>query len=95
MAWRWVGCSRAEIGANTGHGNAEVTAILEAHDAATDPRLAGSAIRRLESAAQAPNCPPNRAAGSGEEEEKTGEDRWLGNLDSNQDRRSQSPLFYR
>lgn len=58
---RAVGCTHAEIGAITGHKNAEVTAILERHYAATDPVLARSAIAKLEGRTKSPNWSPNRA----------------------------------
>lgn len=61
---RAMGCSHAEIGSITGHKNAEVTAILEAHYAATDPALAESAIRKLETRTKSPYCSPNRESGS-------------------------------
>jgi hypothetical protein len=58
---RAVGCTHAEIGAITGHKNAEVTAILERHYAATDPVLARTAIAKLEGRTKSPNCSPNQA----------------------------------
>lgn len=61
---RRVGCTHAEIGAITGHRNADVTSILEAHYAATDPALAESAIAKLEKGTVSPNRPPNRVGGS-------------------------------
>lgn len=67
---RAVGCSHAEIGAITGHRNAEITAILETHYAATDPELARRAIARLETRTKSPNRSPNRPGGSEAKEGK-------------------------
>lgn len=44
---RRAGCSHAEIGAITGHSNAEINKILEKHYAAADPVLAIQAIAKL------------------------------------------------
>lgn len=63
---RALGCTHAEIGAITGHRNPEITRILEAHYAATDPRLAEEAIRKLERGTKFPNRPPNRSTGGGQ-----------------------------
>jgi integrase len=46
-------CTHAQIGAITGHKNAEITAILEKHYVASDPELAVAAIRKLEARASA------------------------------------------
>ncbi|MEM6438543.1 MAG: tyrosine-type recombinase/integrase [Pseudomonadota bacterium] len=67
---RRYGCTPAEIGSITGHRNAHVTAILEAHYAATDPALAESAIAKLETGTKSPNRLPNRAGGTSEPEGK-------------------------
>lgn len=67
---RGEGCTHAEIGAITGHKNAEINAILEKHYAASDPELARSAIRKLEARRKSPNRLPNRPAGSGSTEGK-------------------------
>jgi len=52
---RAVGCTHAEICAITGHKNAEVTAILERHYAATDPVPARTAVAKLEGRTKSPN----------------------------------------
>ncbi len=44
---RRAGCSNAEIGAITGHSNAEINKILDKHYAAHDPLLAIQAIAKL------------------------------------------------
>lgn len=62
---RGLECTHAEIGAITGHKNAEITSILESHYAATDPKLAESAIQKLEAGTRSPNQPPNRVGGRG------------------------------
>ncbi|RMF35797.1 MAG: integrase, partial [Alphaproteobacteria bacterium] len=67
---RALGCTHAEIGAITGHRNAEITAIIEAHYAATDPKLAESAIKKLETRTNSPNRPPNRQGSTGSESGK-------------------------
>jgi hypothetical protein len=58
---RAVGCTHPEIGAITGQQNAEVTAILERHYAATDPVLARTAIAKPEGRMKSPDWPRNRA----------------------------------
>jgi hypothetical protein len=57
---RAVGCTQAEIGAITGHLNAEVTAILGRRYAAAESVLARSAIAELEGITK----PPDRAGES-------------------------------
>lgn len=44
---RRAGASNAEIGAITGHSNAEISRILKKHYAAYDPVLADQAIAKL------------------------------------------------
>lgn len=60
-----AGASTPEIAAITGHRNAEVSAILDRHYLASDPALAESAMRKLETRTPSPNSPPNWAIGSG------------------------------
>lgn len=48
-------CSEAEIATITGHSLRDVAAILDAHYLKRDPRLAESAIRKLEKRGESPN----------------------------------------
>lgn len=50
-----AGCSEAEIATITGHSLRDVAAILDAHYLKRDPRLAESAIRKLERRTDSPN----------------------------------------
>jgi hypothetical protein len=72
-----------------------VAAILDSNYLDRDPALAESAIHKLEKGMKAPNGPPNWLAMSCREREKFNEISWLGDVDSNHDKRSQSPLSYR
>ena len=64
---RRAGCTHAEIGAITGHSDAEISTILEKHYAATDPVLAMQAIAKLAAQyeARAAEGAPSTAAASG------------------------------
>lgn len=57
---RRYGCTPTEIGAITGHSNADVNAILDKHYLAADPEIAKSAIRKLETRTNSPKRPPKR-----------------------------------
>ena len=50
-----VEATEAEIKTLTGHSLRDVRAILEAHYLKRDPRLAESAVRKLESRTKSPN----------------------------------------
>lgn len=68
---RQAECTTAQIGAITGHKNAEINAILEKHYAAADPELARAAIRKLETRTKVPNRVPNQPVGAGSDKGKT------------------------
>lgn len=52
-------CTEAEIAAITGHSLKDVGAILDAHYLKRDPKLAESAIKKLETGTKNPNERPN------------------------------------
>jgi integrase len=57
-------CTEAEIAAITGHSLKDVGAILDAHYLKRDPKLAESAIKKLETGTKNPNGRPNEASAS-------------------------------
>ena len=87
--------SEAEIATITGHSLRDVRSILDAHYLHRDPALAQEANRKLEAGTKTPKRAPTALRVVIRSRGKCNLIKWLGDLDSNQDWRSQSPLSYR